>query len=1591
MKAMVSNFARFTISFLLALLCSVLPQTVRAAEEYCATRYMPGQETACFKTKAEAEQYIRTEPATPIGNAMLELEEERQLGPGQLYWTYRVKRAAPTFYGDYYRAQLLGKGRGCGEDTPGVTAPDGTTWCDDEDKLAEDIKKSKFFYEGVQVIGGSYAGRYDLGDPGGWDVYYNGFLYQPRDLRNHPEVRVYNVVTETISHQWGVQRHDWFKCPVLFQGMYPNPGVQWPLVCYNGARGEILHKSGQYDSCCKDGNPAVAATGNKEYRESDFEWEGASFERAYNSINDLGLLSGMSDSWAHSYSARLVMHNGSPNTWILSNGYMENPTWNSATSSYGSSNRVGVMMVKEPDEVAAVRGRWRVSTSSREILWFNDGGRLVAFDRSGRIFTAEYCSSAEMQAGTCSSETQLRRIRSPSGRVLNFDYASGRIVRISADGVTQAEYAYDERGRLTHASKGGTGEGVEYLYAEPNLVCRSADDVAIVGCDAGNYPNHLTGVIDENGQRYATYRYDDYGRVTASEHAGGTGKVTWTYDGPNSVVAKLPLGTKKVYTFSSEAFRQPTGISQVTTDGSVAGSSSAFYSNFRRQWSYDARGFKAEYVYDHFNEISRKEAIANDGVNTAETRTIQTDWHSAYPFPAERRVLNNSNVLVAKTRWTYNDRGQLLTTTQVDPDTSEERISSASYCEANDVAAGVCPVLGLLKSSDGSRTDVADVTTYSYYAADEASCAIPLGTCAYRKGDLWKVTNALGQASEYLRYDHVGRALSSKDANGIVTDIEYTPRGWLAARKVRGPDPNSETDDAITRYEYDLVGQVKKVIQPDGSYVRYEYDAAHRLTDIYDMAGNRIHYTLDAAGNRLKEDTTDANGTLKRTLSRIYNQLGQLKTAKTAEGHPTGYTYDADGNGDVVTDALGRKTDSDYDPLGRLAKTLQDVGGINAKTEFKYDAQDRLVRVTDPKNLNTDYGYNGFGDQVRLTSPDTGVSTFTYDSAGNRKTATDARGITQTYSYDALNRITGIVYPTTSLNVSYSYDAVPSVCAADETFAKARLSLMTDASGSTQYCYDRFGRTTRKVQTTNGKVFVVRYAYTLAGQLSGITYPDGAVATYQRDGQGRITRIDTQRAAPGAAPEVLLSQATYHPFGPIAGWVYGNGRTMSRAVDLDYRVTVVNDPAVGGLSFGLGYDAVGNISKLMPADSNNAVLTYDYDALNRLTHTRDGPTQVAIDSYTYDATGNRLSFTNSAGTQNYIYSEGNHRMLGIEGGRTQSYDASGNSIQIDDKNFIYNDLGRGGELKKNATLVQGYVHNGHGEQVRKYTASSDRYTVYDNAGQWLGEYDGSGGALQQIVWIDDFPVALWAGGEAAQVLNYIEVDHIGTPRSVVDPSQNRAVWEWDLKGEVFGSGLPRQDADLDGMDFIFNARFPGQLYDEISGINYNYYRGYDSAVGRYVEADPIGLKGGVSLYGYVYSSPLRYFDSDGRAVRVPLSCDKLTYAYFRYVINETCEKNTTTGPKKCKAGDGCIRHLINASRFSQCAQARMEMQTTCYGGTPIYANAILNALQGERNCRMLADAECAKCDAQTLNSAAKSTAMAAAAVGALAAAIILGN
>jgi RHS repeat-associated protein len=52
----------------------------------------------------------------------------------------------------------------------------------------------------------------------------------------------------------------------------------------------------------------------------------------------------------------------------------------------------------------------------------------------------------------------------------------------------------------------------------------------------------------------------------------------------------------------------------------------------------------------------------------------------------------------------------------------------------------------------------------------------------------------------------------------------------------------------------------------------------------------------------------------------------------------------------------------------------------------------------------------------------------------------------------------------------------------------------------------------------------------------------------------------------------------------------------------------------------------------------------------------------------------------------------------------------------------------------------------------------------------------------------------------------------------------------------------------------------------ITGHHYNYFRDYDPKLGRYMQADPIGLNGGLNRYRYVGQSPLMYTDPTGEAI-----------------------------------------------------------------------------------------------------------------------------
>ena len=1071
-----------------------------------------------------------------------------------------------------------------------------------------------------------------------------------------------------------------------------------------------------------------------------------------------------------------------------------------------------------------------------------------------------------------------------------------RMTGISDDDGNITLLDYDSLGRLSTISyPDGTRERFE--YGNPADICPASMPGACSAAPHARLPEMLlTGDYLEtpNGSggydsvRVGTYQYDHRGRAIVSTHAGDAGRTEFRYDSAGvptvrSYVDATHYRDRRIAHKRVLQYDKPTTVTETSPTGTVLRTSTNAYGaslGYLSQ-STDFRGVRTDYTVNVYGMTTQRVDAANDV--TGKRRTIQTDWSLDHRSPIERRLYDSATAipgtLKARTSYVYNTRSQMTSVCEYAVDDAAAmayvcgssanaptgvRQSTMTYCEQADVTAGTCPILGQLVAVDGPRTDVTDTTSFGYYLAEDAGCSATPRDCGHRKGDLWKATNALGQQTEFLRYDGAGRVLRAADANGVVTDLEYNDRGWLTASKQRGADDLSETDDAITRLEYDSRGQVTRTIAPDGTNLDFVYDDAGRVTDIIDADGNRLHYTLDWAGNATVEESRTGADVVKRSLSRAYDHLGRMQALTDASSHTSSFTYDAGGNLDTATDALSRVNDNAYDALGRLTQAIANANGTGnekATTSFQYDARDQLVGVTDPKGLVTSYGYNGLGDLTQLSSPDTGITTHAYDNAGNRISTTDARGITSTYSYDVLGRLTGQTLPDTTENVTLAYDTAPTECASGETFSLGRLSQITDESGTTKYCYDRRGNLVRRLQSmTGGSTYTVGASHDAAGRMTAMTYPSGAIVTWLRDANGRVNRVDAV-PVPGGTQATVVSSAAYLPFGPMSQLVFGNGRALARTFDQNYAPTgVADDAGSQPLTLGFSLNAVGNIAAVAEHDGSSTVnRDYAYDGLDRLTTQSQGGT--ALESFGYDATGNRTSKNGTA----YAYPATSHRLQSV-GGVARIYDDVGNTLDKGAQAFVYNDRNRLEEFKPDgSTSSHRYRYNGKGERVRKddlADALQSRDYVYDEAGHLIGEYTLAGERIKEYVWLDDQLVAVLSDHDGT-LIQYVETDHLGTPRRVVNPGTNETIWRWDLNGTAFGEHAPSENPDGDALAYTFNLRYPGQYFDAESGQHYNYFRDYEPGTGRYVQSDPIGLGGGVSTYAYAGGRPVQAIDPLG--------------------------------------------------------------------------------------------------------------------------------
>ena len=385
-------------------------------------------------------------------------------------------------------------------------------------------------------------------------------------------------------------------------------------------------------------------------------------------------------------------------------------------------------------------------------------------------------------------------------------------------------------------------------------------------------------------------------------------------------------------------------------------------------------------------------------------------------------------------------------------------------------------------------------------------------------------------------------------------------------------------------------------------------------------------------------------------------------------------------------------------------------------------------------------------------------------------------------------------------SIAYQYD--------QGTNGIGRLTGMTDPSGSTAWNHDAHGRVVQKQQTVNGRTLTTAYQYDPAtGRMTTMTYPSGKQLSFTYDAAGQVNGIKVDGTP-------LVSNITYQPFGAPASWSQGNGSIHTRTFDLDGRITGI---ATSG-------DAAETIS-----------LTHD--AANRITRM---------------STTGGLPVTAPSGETTLHYGDNSNRLTSATGAmtKTYNYDAAGNTTSDGSTNLSYDGRGRLIQVVRNGQTTQ-YKINGLGQRVAKNSTNF----VYDEQGHLLGEYDANGVAVQETIWLGNLPVGVmnFAGRF------YINPDHLGAPHSITN-SSGAMVWRWDH--DPYGQMQPNQNPSHLG-EFVYNLRFPGQYYDQETGLHYNYFRDYNPVVGRYIQSDPIGLAGGLNTYGYAGGKPNQQIDPYG--------------------------------------------------------------------------------------------------------------------------------
>ncbi|MGZ3241234.1 MAG: RHS repeat domain-containing protein, partial [Burkholderiaceae bacterium] len=269
-------------------------------------------------------------------------------------------------------------------------------------------------------------------------------------------------------------------------------------------------------------NPINPAVGNKYQYEQDFIGTGSfplRFERSYNSISAQNKLLG--NSWRSNYerSVNLPLSESTAITDV----FVQRPDGRSLAFSPSGNNwipdaDVAGKLVQLFDTANHPAG-WRYTDSDGDVTETYDvsGKLLLLTSRAGLTQTLLYSdgTASGLNGAIATGTTKplmanlLLSVTDSFGRQLKFTYdIGGRLVTMTDPSGGVYAYTYGSNTNIQSVTYPDT-KTKTYLYNES----------AYTG--GNNLVNALTGILDENGARYATWNYDAQGRAISSEHAGG--------------------------------------------------------------------------------------------------------------------------------------------------------------------------------------------------------------------------------------------------------------------------------------------------------------------------------------------------------------------------------------------------------------------------------------------------------------------------------------------------------------------------------------------------------------------------------------------------------------------------------------------------------------------------------------------------------------------------------------------------------------------------------------------------------------------------------------------------------------------------------------------------------------------------------------------------------------------------------------------------------------------------------------------------------------------------------------------------------------